>query len=338
MALLGSGVPRHARRCRACRGRRRALRRRSRTPPPAVEPRRATQRPPPNRRPDDRTADQRRPRADPRADARTARTGDPARAAGKIFADKRILVAYYGTANTGALGVLGETSPTGWCAGCARPRRRSRGRTAGPDRLRADRHDRGRDAGQGRRLQPRHRPGRRRALHRGRPRARGAAAARHPARPVRLPLRRDAAGRGRCEDPYVGLALDPEWRMGRRGVPGQRIGSVARRRGQPDLGVAPGPGRPIEQLPQKLFVLHQFRSDMIEDIERIEPRRGLVMVQHVDGFGTPWPEARHLQRGRPAGAVRDGPQAVLRRGHPRFTRPASVRGDPAAAVQFVSYQ
>ena len=41
------------------------------------------------------------------------------------------------------------------------------------------------------------------------------------------------------------------------------------------------------QLPQKLFVLHQFRVDMIHHIGDIAPRRGLVMVQHVDGFGTP---------------------------------------------------
>ena len=34
-------------------------------------------------------------------------------------------------------------------------------------------------------------------------------------------------------------------------------------------------------------MLHQFRTDMIDNIGSIEPRRGLVMVQHVDGFGTP---------------------------------------------------
>ena len=40
-------------------------------------------------------------------------------------------------------------------------------------------------------------------------------------------------------------------------------------------------------LPEKLFVLHQFRVDMVEGIERVRAQRGLAMVQHVDGFGTP---------------------------------------------------
>jgi hypothetical protein len=39
-------------------------------------------------------------------------------------------------------------------------------------------------------------------------------------------------------------------------------------------------------LPQKLFVLHQFRVAMLPDIGRIVPRPGLAMVQHTDGFGT----------------------------------------------------
>jgi hypothetical protein len=41
-----------------------------------------------------------------------------------------------------------------------------------------------------------------------------------------------------------------------------------------------------ESLPQKLFVLHQFRLTMLPDIARIVHRPGLAMVQHADGFGT----------------------------------------------------
>ena len=72
------------------------------------------------------------------------------------------------------------------------------------------------------------------------------------------------------EDPYVGLALDPEWRMGRRGVPGQRIGSVSATEVDRVSKWLKHLVR-IEKLPQKLFVLHQFRTDMIEDIEDITP-------------------------------------------------------------------
>jgi hypothetical protein len=88
------------------------------------------------------------------------------------------------------------------------------------------------------------------------------------------------------EDPYVGLALDPEWRMGRHGVPGRKIGSVNAAEVNRVSKWLSTLAR-IEKLPQKLFVLHQFRTDMIEDIGEVSPRAGLVMVQHVDGFGTP---------------------------------------------------
>ena len=41
-----------------------------------------------------------------------------------------------------------------------------------------------------------------------------------------------------------------------------------------------------EGLPQKLFVIHQFRLSMLPDIGKIVHRPGLAMVQHTDGFGT----------------------------------------------------
>ena len=46
-------------------------------------------------------------------------------------------------------------------------------------------------------------------------------------------------------------------------------------------------GRLVERkgLPEKVFVLHQFSSSMIRDIERVGAADGLAMVQHVDGFG-----------------------------------------------------
>ncbi len=33
-------------------------------------------------------------------------------------------------------------------------------------------------------------------------------------------------------------------------------------------------------------MVHQFRTDMVRDIERVVDRPGLAMVQQVDGFGT----------------------------------------------------
>jgi len=86
-------------------------------------------------------------------------------------------------------------------------------------------------------------------------------------------------------DPYVGLALDPEWRMGPREVPGRTIGHVRAREVNRVSGWLTGLIT-RERLPEKLFVLHQFRTDMLPDIARVRDRPGLALVQHVDGFGT----------------------------------------------------
>lgn len=40
-------------------------------------------------------------------------------------------------------------------------------------------------------------------------------------------------------------------------------------------------------LPQKLFVLHQFTADMITSPESLVTPPGLAVVQHIDGFGAP---------------------------------------------------
>jgi hypothetical protein len=86
-------------------------------------------------------------------------------------------------------------------------------------------------------------------------------------------------------DPWVGLALDPEWRMGPHQVPAHTIGRVgAREVNRTSRWLSRLTRR--EGLPQKLFVLHQFRVDMVRDIEDVVRRKGLAMVQHVDGFGT----------------------------------------------------
>lgn len=86
-------------------------------------------------------------------------------------------------------------------------------------------------------------------------------------------------------DPYVGLALDPEWRMGPREVPGRTIGHVrAAEVNRTSAWLADLVAR--DRLPEKLFVLHQFRTDMLPDVERVVGRPGLAQVQHVDGFGT----------------------------------------------------
>jgi hypothetical protein len=85
--------------------------------------------------------------------------------------------------------------------------------------------------------------------------------------------------------PWVGLALDPEWRMGPGEVPGEQIGHV-RAREVNQLSSWLSRLTRSNNLPQKLLMLHQFRTDMVQNPHRIAQRPGLAMVQHIDGFGT----------------------------------------------------
>ena len=204
----------------------------------------------------------------------------------RVFADGRFLVAYYGTGGTGALGVLGETS-------VARADARLR-RAAAPFRRR------------GERIQPVYElivtvadrvPGPDGDYHhdiaRDTVRTYLAAARRRGALVV-LDLQPGRSGFLRVaqrwawalRDPWVGLALDPEWRMGPRQVPGRRIGSVSADEVNRTAGWL---SRLVQRhrLPEKLFVLHQFRPSMLAAPQAIRRQPGLAMVQHVDGFGTP---------------------------------------------------
>jgi hypothetical protein len=84
-------------------------------------------------------------------------------------------------------------------------------------------------------------------------------------------------------EPDVGLALDPEWHTP-GAVPGTRIGSV-----QADEvnAVARHVAAIVRkyQLPQKLFVVHQFTPNMIGGKARVQQRPGLAVTMNVDGFG-----------------------------------------------------
>jgi hypothetical protein len=84
--------------------------------------------------------------------------------------------------------------------------------------------------------------------------------------------------------PDVGLALDPEWSMRAGQVPGDRIGSTdAATVNRVSAYLAGIVAR--YRLPQKLFVVHQFRSTMVTHRQRVLARPGLATVFHIDGFG-----------------------------------------------------
>jgi len=84
--------------------------------------------------------------------------------------------------------------------------------------------------------------------------------------------------------PNVGLALDPEWRIGPNALPLQRIGSVSADEVNAVSDWLVGIVRE-ETLPQKPFVIHQFLRSMVPDREDIKTPPELATVIHVDGQG-----------------------------------------------------
>jgi hypothetical protein len=85
------------------------------------------------------------------------------------------------------------------------------------------------------------------------------------------------------KEPDVSLALDPEWRVGDGEVPGQVIGHVSTREvNATSAWLAQLVER--ENLPEKLFVIHQFTDDMV-DHTKLKQREQLATVLNVDGFG-----------------------------------------------------
>ncbi|MFT4010597.1 MAG: hypothetical protein QM655_11215 [Nocardioidaceae bacterium] len=203
---------------------------------------------------------------------------------GPIF-DRRIVVAYYGTANTGALGVLGEANPdkiTERLRKAAKPFRSPRADVQIAYELIVSIADGypGKDGDYSHDIK---RADVRRYID---------AAHRNKALLV-LDLQTGRSGfleiakrwAWALKDPYVGLALDPEWRMGPHQIPARVIGSVSAREVN-RVSQWLGDLTRRNNLPEKVFMLHSFRSSMLPHIGRIKARPGLAMVEHVDGFGT----------------------------------------------------
>ncbi len=91
-------------------------------------------------------------------------------------------------------------------------------------------------------------------------------------------------------EPEVGVALDPEWVLQPGQRPGRQIGAM-------DAATINAVSAYVSgivgsrRLPEKLFLVHQFRAFMVPDRERVVGRFGLATVFHVDGFGP-----RHSKR------------------------------------------
>jgi hypothetical protein len=141
------------------------------------------------------------------------------------------------------------------------------------------------------------------------------------------------------ELPNVGLALDPEWRLGPDDVPLTEVGSV----GIDEVNAVVGWLADLTRehaLPQKLLVLHQFRVSMIQGREQLDTTRDeLAVLIHADGQGAPGDKQetwRAVRQGAPAG-VFWGWKNFYDEDHPMLT-PQQTVDQVEPLPQLVSYQ
>jgi hypothetical protein len=89
--------------------------------------------------------------------------------------------------------------------------------------------------------------------------------------------------------PDVDVAIDPEWNVGRRGIPGRTEGKVTAK----EVNAVSKKLAAIvkaNDLPPKLLVVHQFRRGSIRQRSRIRSRSGVQIVLNFDGIGSPGPK------------------------------------------------
>ena len=138
--------------------------------------------------------------------------------------------------------------------------------------------------------------------------------------------------------PNVGLALDPEWRLGPDQVHLRQIGSV----GVDEINAV---GDYLSELtrthhlPQKLLVVHQFMQRMVDGRERLDTADPAVQVLiHVDGQGSQGAKAgtwANILQGAPANVVW-GWKNFIHEDVPMATPQQTYQVQPLP--HFVSYQ
>jgi len=138
--------------------------------------------------------------------------------------------------------------------------------------------------------------------------------------------------------PNVGLALDPEWKLGPDQRPLRQIGSVSIGEVNSVVGwLAALTAR--HRLPQKLLVLHQFQLSMILGEKRLDTGHDdLAIVIHMDGQGTPGDKQdtwNSVTPAAPAG-VFFGWKNFLVKDHPMFTPQQTMANTPQPLM--ISYQ
>ena len=139
-------------------------------------------------------------------------------------------------------------------------------------------------------------------------------------------------------EPHVGLALDPEWRLGADQRHMAQIGSVGVDEVNAVAAWLAGLTRE-RRLPQKLLLLHQFQLRMISDRTRLDTSHDeLAVLIHADGFGTPGQklDTWNALHSEPVANAWWGWKNFVDDDQPTFTPVQTYAVDPAP--WFVSYQ
>jgi len=138
--------------------------------------------------------------------------------------------------------------------------------------------------------------------------------------------------------PGVGLALDPEWRL----APGQQhLAQIGRVSAAEVDETSAWLAQLVRErsLPQKVFLLHQFRTSMVTDRASLDTSHDeLAFVVHADGAGVPGDKRATyaaLTADAPAG-VQWGWKNFYDEDAPTFTPAETVAEQPVPV--FVSYQ
>ncbi len=138
--------------------------------------------------------------------------------------------------------------------------------------------------------------------------------------------------------PHVGLALDPEWRL----KPGERHMRQIGRVGADEVNSVVTWLADLtreRKLPQKMLLLHQFKTFMLEDRDRIDLSRDeLSVVVQMDGHGSPGTKMETWNVLRPGTreGMRWGWKNFYDEDRPMLTPAQTLAVEPTPV--FVSYQ
>ena len=135
-------------------------------------------------------------------------------------------------------------------------------------------------------------------------------------------------------EPDIDIAIDPEWAVGRRGVPGRTPGKVTSAQVNSFSRRLSAIVREND-LPPKVLVIHQFRRGSIRGRTKIKQRRGVQVLLNFDGIGGPAPkETGYASLAAPK--LFDGFSLFYQRDRP-LMKPSAVLGlDPEP--DFLLYQ